>query len=1750
MMEDVSVDVFLKQLLSCGGPRPDGFAVRAAGVPGAPPEHLEGGNAASPMGTGPAAAATPTEPSSPSAPSRRPSAPSIVHVQRWTPLEVGAWLQRISLGKFAERFVTQNVGGDVLFDITARDLTDMGVTTVGDRRRLLKALEALREEARAGAQPQLDVAVLGASPLVHVTRLAERTNVLPLDMIDFEREQDLLRTAVRASKKFVPGGLQPFFAIGTFEALSNVLELGAKVLTLTGHTTSEGRILLETETGEAAEIDPSAMLASMLEPDHCRSSPRAMPVCVVLSSCYSRQAALAFLAFGARHIVAVQRDATVLDSAARVFNATFHHALLVGNSVESAFRFAVSQVRHSARIPEAEARKFLLLPDDVPGRHDVALFGCNVSSPLSGPLDIDNDEEWSPSSSQERPEMRVVGRQRDMWQVILALGSSRCVVVCGSGGVGKAALCRGAAAYLEQRGRRFCTNGTHIVCLRGIRTAHAARAQLQNVVQESSKRCAVGGAAGAIEVDNTASLPGERWEQVLGRLGERLLLLVNAEEVLHACPTEMVQLLDGLLAAGPRLRVLLTSRRTVPLQAWQGCGHPPPHHHTLRQLEPGASERLLRQMAPTLRPEVAAQIAGLCGHLPLALKVVGQRLAVASDPLAEANDFVAETTSSPEKRTSMLFSQCVAPYVWRGLDASRRAALAALTLFRGQFDLAAAAAVLGVPAERARPLLADFEDQCLVERPAETGDCYYIPTSVHLVVRQQFTDHGHSSGESISSGSACVSEAATSAAEDGTCAAEIRLEGVNARLVFHFVGLLRNVELAIAEDHGRGSAGLEALTAFDHHRADIDAALALAGNSDLFIVMVQLGREVFETRLCPQRRVEIYERTLGVLMARRKAVAVGTGKPQQSVGNLQQLLRVFEKGVVSMDMKPLANVARSFATPAGTPGNGGCSRAVTVPCTPANQRTTMMDLTEGHESSPSTIGSPEQTREETVYFNDDSQPGLMRRQISEPLDKMLSRQRTHGALLDANGQAFASLVGIVGEIPAGVGHSIMASGSPAPSQAQTLPQSPSPSPSHKMAVSPAVGVPKGPPPTPVPGIPALPGMSPVVATSETDVLGTKTPRPALQRPPSFIFAGPDGSEEVTASAKASAEYGSSGECTDIATDGIATSHPPWCPPLVADQNAQLLPQLASILRSAGPSRSVGVDNSSSGMAGDGLYVTSKWGGCELLWHEEVAQESALVEVLLRLGLAYSSLGRFAHAAQLLRKALLRVEEMTQPGARGGRSAEGMRAELLGTLSTVLCQQGLVQDAEFMLWQARQLAKSSGHTELEVKLTCDIADFTHKFKGNVKAAQRLFKLGLEKRRKTSGDYHLDTADALNKVGVFRAQTGDLHDAKTCIRQAIEIRLKILGFWNLSLAEALHNLANVHESLGNDEEAAKFFENALKIKRRVLPENHVSIADTQNNLSILYSKMKKHDECVGLLRLTLDQCLRTVGENNTSTASVLANLGHALHSLASANRADSSESKYRGQLLESRGFLERALEIKKALFHRQHPSIAQCRANLGYVHFKMNEFDKAERHFNAALRIFRRHYGDTHPDIAKWCYWIANTQLALGRAMESRENYEMALKISSLATPSPFNSDLLADIYRHIEDLRDERGEEEEGGGEPAAAREPAEEPQPTGGCAGGPAAAAPGRELWTRLQCRRPAAMDPLDLDTTPSSPASSRSGEGAGGWGGGAGCEVTPAHVSAGCLQAELGRIMKQVRQSAEEYENTQQDRFCMGQAT
>jgi class 3 adenylate cyclase len=68
-------------------------------------------------------------------------------------MDVGVWLRSLGLAQYEEKFRDNKIDADVLPELTADDLKDIGVSAVGDRRRLLAAIAALTGVRRPASAP-------------------------------------------------------------------------------------------------------------------------------------------------------------------------------------------------------------------------------------------------------------------------------------------------------------------------------------------------------------------------------------------------------------------------------------------------------------------------------------------------------------------------------------------------------------------------------------------------------------------------------------------------------------------------------------------------------------------------------------------------------------------------------------------------------------------------------------------------------------------------------------------------------------------------------------------------------------------------------------------------------------------------------------------------------------------------------------------------------------------------------------------------------------------------------------------------------------------------------------------------------------------------------------------------------------------------------------------------------------------------------------------------------------------------------------------------------------------------------------------------------------------------------------------------------------------------------------------------------------------------------------------------------------
>ncbi|MET8153260.1 ATP-binding protein [Actinoplanes sp. NPDC049668] len=306
-----------------------------------------------------------------------------------------------------------------------------------------------------------------------------------------------------------------------------------------------------------------------------------------------------------------------------------------------------------------------------------------------------------------RPLTSLIGRGAELARLDELLDDPACrlVTLVGPGGIGKTRLAIEVAAARRHRHR----DGAVFVPFAG--AGPAGPDEAAGLVVADLAR--VLGLSMAVPRDPLDLLA----EHLSGR--ELLLVLDNLEHLDGAAGV-----IDHLLRRAPGTQVLVTSRRRLGLGAeWlvevPGLPCPPPGagadgagYAAVQLFEERA--RLLRPgFAAGADPEGTARVCRLVSGVPLAIELAARwvrsaRPAAIADRLGCGLELLETTAPDVEQRHRSV--RAVIGWSWRLLTDEEERALLRLAVFRGGFDLDAAAAVAGA----GLPLLAGLVDQSLV----------------------------------------------------------------------------------------------------------------------------------------------------------------------------------------------------------------------------------------------------------------------------------------------------------------------------------------------------------------------------------------------------------------------------------------------------------------------------------------------------------------------------------------------------------------------------------------------------------------------------------------------------------------------------------------------------------------------------------------------------------------------------------------------------------------------------------------------------------------------------------------------------------------------------------------------------------------------------------------------------------------------------------------------------------------------------
>ena len=311
------------------------------------------------------------------------------------------------------------------------------------------------------------------------------------------------------------------------------------------------------------------------------------------------------------------------------------------------------------------------------------------------------------------------GRQRECDEITghVTSESTRIVSIWGSPGFGKTSVATAVGHRLHSQALPV-----YFLSLRGVQSKTDLTSKLLSLFRRP---------AANDQPSQHISLDDKLF-QVFNEISHRFVLILdNADEVFESgvpkVKDDFINFLDDILRQTEKMTFVITTRESFEFMNVHFQGH---QAVRIRPLDESSSQSLVNELLPSATPSDWIQITQICGHVPLAMKLLCSSISEDEvKPSQVLDDFIRslETNNIVEMldnqdypsnlRLKLLFDSS-----FERLSAQEKEALVSLTVLPESFDPTVAAAVLGISQiSVAKKILHSLRRKSLLDYSAKPG---------------------------------------------------------------------------------------------------------------------------------------------------------------------------------------------------------------------------------------------------------------------------------------------------------------------------------------------------------------------------------------------------------------------------------------------------------------------------------------------------------------------------------------------------------------------------------------------------------------------------------------------------------------------------------------------------------------------------------------------------------------------------------------------------------------------------------------------------------------------------------------------------------------------------------------------------------------------------------------------------------------------------------------------------------------------
>lgn len=386
-----------------------------------------------------------------------------------------------------------------------------------------------------------------------------------------------------------------------------------------------------------------------------------------------------------------------------------------------------------------------------------------------------------------------------------------------------------------------------------------------------------------------------------------------------------------------------------------------------------------------------------------------------------------------------------------------------------------------------------------------------------------------------------------------------------------------------------------------------------------------------------------------------------------------------------------------------------------------------------------------------------------------------------------------------------------------------------------------------------------------------------------------------------------------------------------------------------------------------------------------------------------------------------------------------RTSKFIRRHTTGVVATILVGLSLLAGIMGTTWQARRATEQARIASSEADKAAQIADFMQELfevsnlsemRGETVKARELLDVGTQRIREEWNDQPEAQAMMLDVAGQVYQGLGLYNEATPLLEEALSIRLDVLNGSHPDIAQSLSSVARVHYDTGDYPAAESLYREALTMRRAHYSEEHEDLAANIIDLAGLLGETGDHNKAETLYREALAMQRNLFDQNHPEIAASLLGLAGVLHSKGDFDGAEQHFREavvsyrersaivpnpqaatslaslgqirhFRGDYKEAEPLLREALDMRRALYGKEHPEVLQSMRSLAALLYNKGAYQEAEPLYREALKLTQDVHGREHSYVRSAQQGYAVVLRSLGHYKEAdslfRENMVMTRRL---------------------------------------------------------------------------------------------------------------------------------------------------------